>query len=50
MAHCDFRGANLDEDDRISLGSLLAKWYIDDKTVLCWNFLAYLSLVRLPTI
>ena len=30
MAHCDFRGANLDEDDRISLGSLLAKWYIDD--------------------
>ncbi|KAI8959810.1 hypothetical protein F5Y11DRAFT_331865 [Daldinia sp. FL1419] len=28
--HCDFKGANLDDDDKYTLGSILAKWYIDE--------------------
>ncbi|KAI9929452.1 hypothetical protein MW887_000923 [Aspergillus wentii] len=28
--HCDFKGARLDEDDILTLGGLLAKWYIDE--------------------
>ncbi|GKZ26262.1 hypothetical protein AbraIFM66951_004451 [Aspergillus brasiliensis] len=30
MSHCDFKGANLDEDDIVTLGGILAKWYIDE--------------------
>ncbi|KAI1192296.1 hypothetical protein F5X97DRAFT_329822 [Nemania serpens] len=28
--HCDFKGAELDDDDKYTLGSILAKWYIDE--------------------
>ncbi|GLA05510.1 hypothetical protein AnigIFM60653_006001 [Aspergillus niger] len=28
--HCDFRGADLDDDDIVTLAGILAKWYIDE--------------------
>ncbi|KAI1130790.1 hypothetical protein F5Y10DRAFT_262734 [Nemania abortiva] len=28
--HCDFNGADLDDDDKNTLGGILAKWYIDE--------------------
>lgn len=27
---CDFKGVNLDDDDKYTLGSILAKWYIEE--------------------
>ncbi|KAI9927079.1 hypothetical protein MW887_003462 [Aspergillus wentii] len=30
MKHCDFKGANLDSDDIITLGGILAKWFVDE--------------------
>ncbi|KAI9925305.1 hypothetical protein ASPWEDRAFT_45751 [Aspergillus wentii DTO 134E9] len=30
MDHCNFKGADLDKDDILTLGGLLAKWYIEE--------------------